>query len=137
MSEPIQVIPQRRSMDCGVAALGMLLGCGYEAANDAVIHATNGTGAKRGLYIKELEGAARHLGKPLTRLRKYDMASATGILSVRGDGRWHFVVLKEGQIIEPDQGGQVWTAQLYLATNKMTAHTLLVKAPDLADATPV
>ena len=128
MSDPIYVIPQRRIMDCGVCALAMLLGVGYEAANDAVIAVVGAKGAGRGLYLKELEAAALHLKRPLSRTRVYDIEAATGILSLRGGDRWHYAVLKEGQIIDPDPG-MVWNVHTYLTTQKLKAHTLLRLLP--------
>ena len=121
----IKVIPQRAPADCGVACLAMLCGVSYENALVAVAQEQPNV-CVRGLWLKELRGAARRLGYRLKTCRSYDLETDTGILNLSSK-KWkleHLVVLREGLVIETD--GTLWDADLYLKSHRATAGTLLI-----------
>src|SRR5687767_8127879 len=114
----VKVIAQRKSWDCGVASLAMLLAIPYGDVS-AVVRRVVENPRRRGLVIWHMEAVAAELGQPLKRVyrqREY-LANATGILGLNG-GKMnrcgHWVVVKGGSIVDPD-GGEVWDALDYIA----------------------
>ena len=115
MDAPIlKVIPQRHGADCGVACLAMLCGVSYENALVAVAQEQPNVCVK-GVYLRELRGAARRLGFTLKSKRTIDLETDTGILNL-SSRKWkmeHLVVLREGLIVETD--GTLYEAETYFA----------------------
>lgn len=106
---PVSVVKQRNNMDCGVAALAMLLGKSYGDVAYAVKQVIEKF-PKRGLGLIHLEQVSESLGYPLKRVYKkknYLESNPVGVLGVVG-GRmcWagHWVIWKEGVIVDPDDG---------------------------------
>ena len=121
----ISMIPQRHVGDCGVAALGMLLGVSYE---DALL-ALGGevpTILRRGVWLVELQRAAARLGHPLKLKRRYDVELSEGILQIifKPDDQ-HVVVLREGLIFDSDFC--VWRPEDYQQAKKARFGSLLVR----------
>lgn len=120
---PIEVLKQRTKTDCGVCCLAMWCGVSYETALETI--ALGGTSARRGLYQTNLITASAALGKPLRKVRKYKLEEAGGILTVENDKTRHFVLLREGAIIDPFDGTLWNDIETYLASHKFKAMTLL------------
>ena len=129
MLEAVHIIPQRQANDCGISCLAMLLGVSYEEASRAIREINPKSMAKNGLYIKELEQAGRLLGGSFKRRRKIDLESDTGILRLAHADHphrmGHFVILQDGRIIDPADGGMVWDTLTYLEAHKFVPKTLL------------
>lgn len=120
------MVAQKHPADCCAAALAMLLGISYEEALVATSQIQPGV-LERGLYLNELERAAKQFGVKLARRRKYDLESDTGILNVLDHkGFDHVVVLRYGLFFNTDL--TVWEPEVYLAAHKAKAGTLLVEA---------
>lgn len=127
-----RVIAQRRSMDCGVAALAMLLAQSYEDTYAAATRIAPRV-QRNGLYLKELVAIAAQLGARLERRHsgRYSLDDDDGILSIRRSApeskiRWHFVVLRRGIILDPD-GPMVVDVADYFALTHTKPCTLLVQ----------
>lgn len=129
----VRVTSQRKSWDCGVACLAMLLSRPYGDVSAIVREAVDPQKAKRrGLIIGDMVFVALMFGADLeARRRKAGyLDGQTGILGVIGGGMdraGHWVVLKAGVIIDPDDG-KVWTVADYMAHHKSRPTTLLVEA---------
>lgn len=126
----VVVIRQRKSWDCGIAALAMLLDVPYGDVS-AVVRRIVEQPKRKGLLLYHLEAVSRELGYPLRRIyRKQDyLENATGILGLNGgqmDKHGHWVVIKGGSIVDPD-GGEVWNGLDYLKRFKARPATLLVR----------
>lgn len=128
----VTVIRQRHDWDCGVAALGMLLGLSYGdvAATARALYGTTRPN-KRGLMLYHLEEIAAASGRELRRVYRSSgyLEGATGILGMNGGEMcWagHWVVLKAGAIVDPD-GGDVWSVDDYTKRHKCRPATLLVE----------
>jgi hypothetical protein len=85
----------------------------------------------RGLIVREAEAVATYLERPLRRIyrgRDYlrGRVGMLGLLGERLHKAGHWVLLKNGQIIEPD-GGTVWDVSAYLAAHRARPCTLLVR----------
>jgi hypothetical protein len=129
----LTVIRQKRDWDCGVASLAMLLGLPYGDVS-AACRTLWGTTmpSRRGLGLYHLEELGAMLGHPLKRVYKsagYELGR-TGVLGMNGGTMcWagHWVVLKAGAIVDPDDG-KVWDALDYFKATKARPATLLVEA---------
>lgn len=126
----VTVLRQRHSMDCGVASLAMFFDVPYgEMA--AVVIARFGAlcPVRRGLGIHHLEELAEFFDRRLTRVykRKGYLTHATGVLGLVG-GSWcgHWVVLKDGVLIDPDDG-KVWSVDDYCVRHGDRTATLLIE----------
>jgi len=125
---------QRRSNDCGVAALASFIGTSYEDMYVAAVASSPTFLAKQGLSIPDMITMAAGFGRRLQRLdyRRVDISEHIGILGVnwhksqwkRHGATGHWVILREGTIIDP-VGPSYGDAHDYLAINKGRAGTLL------------
>ncbi len=81
-------------------------------------------------YLKslwEIEQIARALGTPLKRVRKYDVATAYGMLSLPS----HLVLLRAGGIIDPEPGGAtLWETDDFFHAYDVRPGVLLVARDD-------
>jgi ABC-type bacteriocin/lantibiotic exporter with double-glycine peptidase domain len=133
----VKVVNQRKSWDCGVACLAMLLGKPY---GDVAAFARDLIASdlldvwrlhKRGLVIHDMQLLADGFGvalRPVPRQEGY-LDGQTGILGMLGgemDPAGHWVVLKAGAIVDPD-GSEVWSVEDYMARTKSRTVTLLVE----------
>lgn len=132
----VRAVAQRKSWDCGVAALAMLTDRSYGDVAAAARKLVDPSKARRrGLIIPEVVTLAKHFGvklKAVTRKRDY-LVGRTGILGVIGgtmDPCGHWVVLKSGPsgmfIVDPD-GAESWDALDYLKKHQARPVTLLVR----------
>lgn len=133
----VTVIKQRKSWDCGVACLAMLLGRPYGdvAAFARDLIAVDLFDARRlrrrGLTIPEMQIIADGFGvalRPVARRVGY-LTGRTGILGLLGgemDPAGHWVVLKAGAIVDPD-GAEVWAVPDYVQRTKARTVTLLTE----------
>jgi ABC-type bacteriocin/lantibiotic exporter with double-glycine peptidase domain len=122
----LAIVPQRQRMDCGVAALAMLVGQPYEDVFAAATHVQPKVG-KVGLYQKELIAIAELLGVTLERKRRPDLDTDVGILNVRNTKLGHYVVLHAGVIADPAGGLVFFDVDDFLALGHFTARTLLAR----------
>ncbi len=132
----MKIHAQRRSHDCGVAALASYLGVTYEDAYVAAAAASPSFLKRNGLTIREMLVMASAFGRPLKRLHysRVDVEEHTGILGVNWHkSMWrvhgcqgHWVVLRRGTIIDP-VGPSHDDAADYLAVNKGRVGTLLME----------
>ncbi|MCR4374168.1 MAG: hypothetical protein NUW22_04905 [Acidobacteria bacterium] len=133
----MRIHAQRRSHDCGVAALASFIGTAYEDAYVAAAAASPRFLQRQGLTIKELLRMSAAFGRPLVQLhwRKVDVDEHVGILGVnwhksqwkRHGATGHWVILRAGTIIDPS-GPSFDDATDYLVTNKGRVGTLLMEA---------
>lgn len=127
------VIPQRTEWDCGVASVAMLLGIPYNDVRDAVYKIIDDPKLKkRGLILKQVEQILKHYGFKSKKVHKKEgyLEGATGILGLLGgccDPAGHWVVLKDGMIIDPS-GGEAHEVDDYMKEGKCRPATLLVLA---------
>lgn len=129
----IQVVLQRYDADCGVAVLAMICGVSYE---DALLALGNYVPdvLERGVWVKDMERAAKRLGYRMRRRRAIDWEEDTGALNVASP-LWrteHLVVLRVGMIIDTD--GTLWNSQDYLRAKRARHGLLLVPEPIAKDA---
>lgn len=129
----LKVIGQRKSWDCGVACLAMLLAKSYGDVAAVAREIVDPVKARRrGLVIEDMQRVADSFGiglRPIYRSRDY-LAGQTGILGMLGgemDRAGHWVVLKAGAIVDPD-GSEVWSVDDYVKRTKARTVTLLVEA---------
>jgi ABC-type bacteriocin/lantibiotic exporter with double-glycine peptidase domain len=135
----VKVVNQRKTWDCGVACLAMILARPYGdvaafardlLASDIIDQAKV---RRRGLTILDMQIIADGFGvalQPLAPKRGY-LAMHSGILGMLGgemDPAGHWVVLKAGAIIVDPDGSEVWTVDDYVARTKARTVTLLVDA---------
>jgi hypothetical protein len=128
---------QRRSHDCGVAALASFIGTTYEDAFVAAAAASPHFVKQQGLTIPELMRMSAAFGRPLVKLhwRRVDVDEHVGILGInwhksqwkRHGSTGHWVILRAGTIIDPS-GPSFDDATDYLVTNKGRVGTLLMEA---------
>jgi hypothetical protein len=128
---PVKVVAQRRDWDCGVAALAMLLARDYGDVSAAVRQTLDPARVKRrGLGVRDAIRVGATLGarlKAVRRRRDY-LVGTTGMLGLLGEEcapHGHWVVFKNGTIIDPNHG-EVWDAPGYLAHYQLRPCTLLV-----------
>lgn len=130
----MRIHAQRRSHDCGVAALASFLGTAYEDMYVAAAAASPDFLQRQGLTIPQMLTMAAAFGRPMKRVpwQRVDLEEHTGILGVNWHrSMWkhhgcqgHWVVLRRGTIIDP-VGPSHDDATDYLVTNKGRAGTLL------------
>lgn len=130
----MKIHAQRRSHDCGVAALASFLGTAYEDMYLAAVASSDTFHRGQGLTIPDMMKMSLAFGRPMVRLhwRKVDLDEHTGILGVnwhrsqwkRHGASGHWVILRAGTIIDP-VGPSHDDATDYLVTNKGRAGTLL------------
>lgn len=112
------MIRQRGELDCGIAALAMLLHESYEAVHDALV-ATRGTRPlRRGAVAQDLVATAAYLGRRLRRSRRaaLDPARVHGVLGVDfDDSQGHWTLVAGGYVF--DTNGYVWTVRDYIAAS--------------------
>jgi ABC-type bacteriocin/lantibiotic exporter with double-glycine peptidase domain len=113
ISEPVvKVQPQRHPADCSVAVLAMTLAVSYEDALVAFRHDVK----RHGATMRQIQGAARRLGRVLRHRKTVDLDEDQGILAVewrKQRGRLHVVVLRAGQIVDTDE--TIWDADVYVS----------------------
>lgn len=129
----IKVVGQRKSWDCGIACLAMLLAKPYgDIAALARELVEPRRAVRRGLIIADMQLIADACGvglQPIWRKRDY-LNGRTGILGMVGgemDPAGHWVVIKAGAIVDPD-GSEVWSVDDYTKRTKSRTATLLVEA---------
>lgn len=118
----LQVVLQRHKMDCAVACLAMILGLSYEDVLVAFKHHV----IRQGATIRQIQAAAKSLGRPLVWSRRVgDLETDTGVLAVKST-QWshdHLVILKEGLIVDTD--ATVWDVDVFLAAYEATPISIL------------
>jgi hypothetical protein len=118
-----RIVPGREPNDCAICVLAMYLGRTYEDVLRAVAVRDRPSQGRQGLRLHEVERIARDLGTPLKRVRTFDVATATGILSLPD----HLVLLRGGTLIDPELGGAtLWEPDDYLHAYKCRPGVLLV-----------
>jgi hypothetical protein len=122
-----RVVPGRERNDCAICVLAMYLGVSYEDVLREVAVRDRPYQGRQGLRLREIERVARALGTSLKRLRRYDLGTSYGILSLPH----HVVLLRGGIIVDPEPfGGSVWEVEDYLHTYRIRPGTLLVASDD-------
>lgn len=127
----IRVIKQRKAWDCGVASVAMLVDLPY---GDVAALLKNRWPddrpfRKRGLILSEMIELAGMIGHVLVVKRRAAgyLEGETGILTLRGERycrEGHYVVLKDGMVIDPD-GADVWLLKDYMSRHGVRTATLL------------
>ena len=115
------IVPQRTSMDCGVACLASLFCVSYEKA----LLASHVDVLEKGMKTRQIQDAARRLGYTLRLKRTVDLENDVGLMAVRST-RWkhdHLVVLKEGMVADTD--ATVWDVDVFLAAYEATVLSIL------------
>lgn len=127
----MKVIAQRLSWDCGVASIAMLLDIPYNDVRDVVNERIDDPLLKkRGLILRQVEevlGYFKFKSKRVYAKEGY-LDGATGILGLLGgtmDKCGHWVVIKDGMILDPSDGA-AHTPEEYMAENKCRACTMVV-----------
>lgn len=128
------IYPQRKSYDCGVAALATYVNIPFEDVYAVALACSSTFQRKQGTTVEDLQKMAKVFSHPLKRLdyRRVDLEEHNGILAVnwhrsvwkRHGCRGHWVVLRNGLIIDPS-GGTITDAEEYLTVNRGTVGTLL------------
>jgi hypothetical protein len=122
-----RVVPGRERNDCAICVLAMYLGVSYENVLREVAVRDRPYQGRQGLHLREIERIARALGTPLKRRRRYDPATAYGILSLPH----HVVLLRGGLIVDPEPaGGSIWEVEDYFHTYRVRPGVLLVSGED-------
>lgn len=121
------IIPGREPNDCAICVLAMYVGVSYEDVLREVAVRDRPWQGRQGLRLRDIERIARALGTPLRRVRKYDLATAYGVLSLPN----HVVLARGGVVIDPEVGGAtVWEVEDYLSAYKLRPGILLVARDD-------
>ncbi len=122
-----RIVPGREKNDCAICVLAMYLGRSYEDVLREVAVRDRPWQGRRGLRLWEIEQIARALGTPLKRVRKYDVATAYGMLSLPS----HLVLLRAGGIIDPEPGGAtLWETDDFFHAYDVRPGVLLVARDD-------
>ena len=122
-----RLVPGREPNDCAVCVLAMYLGRSYEDVLRVVAVRDRPWQGRQGLRLHEIERIASELGTPLRRVRKFDLTTAYGILSLPH----HVVLLRSGMIVDPEPGGAtLWEVEDYLHTYDCRPGVLLVSRED-------
>lgn len=129
----MKVIQQRKDWDCGVASIAMLLGVPYadvsrvvrENIDDPKLHS-------RGLILRQIEQVLKLFKMTSKRIYRKEgyLDGATGILGLNGGlcgPAGHWVVVKDGMIIDPSDS-TVLTPEEYIKATKSRPATLLILA---------
>jgi ABC-type bacteriocin/lantibiotic exporter with double-glycine peptidase domain len=128
-----KVIRQRKDWDCGVASIAMLLGVDYRDVSATVAAIIDDPKLKkRGLILYQLEDVIAAFGFETKRVyRKKDyLDGANGILGMNGgnmDAAGHWVVVKDGMILDPDDAS-VSSLEDYIKENNCRPATLVTLA---------
>lgn len=118
-----RIVPGRERNDCAICVLAMYLGVSYEDVLRMVAVRDRPNQGRQGLRLREIERIARALGTPLRRHRKYDLATAYGILSLPN----HVVLARGGLIVDPEPaGGSLWEIDDYFHAYNVRPGFLLV-----------
>ena len=118
-----RLVPGRERNDCAICVLAMYLGKSYEDVLRMVAVRDRPYQGRMGLRLQEIQEIARALGTPLKRLRKYDIQTAHGILSLPQ----HVVLLRNGSIVDPEPGGAtLWDVDDFLHAYATRPGVLLV-----------
>ncbi len=121
------IIPGREPNDCAICVLAMYVGVSYEDVLREVAVRDRPWQGRQGLRLCDIERIARALGTPLRRVRKYDLATAYGVLSLPN----HVVLARGGMVIDPEvAGATVWEVDDYLSAYKLRPGILLVARDD-------
>lgn len=129
MTPILRLCQSRTENDCGIVALVCITGASYEDVLRAVCEVDPKHQGRNGLWVRQLEDAARKLGCPLRRRRKYDLDEDTGLLSLSMETPPdHIVLLVRGTVYESD--GTLWEPDVFLKHRKATPGVLLVPASD-------
>ena len=125
---------QRRTHDCGVAALASYFNIAYEEIFVAAVAQSRSFAGGAGLSIPEMIAIAKAFGRKLERVhyRQVDLEEHSGILGVNWDrsmwkqhgGTGHWVLLRTGTILDP-VGFRFADATDYLTLMKGRVGTLL------------
>jgi hypothetical protein len=119
-----RVVQGREPNDCAICVLAMYLGRSYEDVLREVAVRDRPWQGRQGLRLREIEQIARALGTPLRRLRKYDLATAYGMLSVPN----HLVLIRNGMLLDPEPGGAtLWEVDDFLHAYGLRPGVLLVE----------
>lgn len=122
-----RLVPGREPNDCAICVLAMYLGRSYEDVLRVVAVRDRPWQGRQGLRLNEIERIASELGTPLKRVRKFDLTTAYGILSLPH----HVVLLRGGMIVDPEPGGALlWEVEDYLHTYNCRPGLLLVSRED-------
>ncbi|MCL4847135.1 MAG: hypothetical protein KJ066_11405 [Acidobacteria bacterium] len=122
-----RIVPGREPNDCAICVLAMYLGVSYEDVLREVAIRDRPWQGRQGLRLNDIERIARALGTPLRRVRKYDLATAYGVLSLP----LHVVLLRGGMVIDPEvAGATVWEIDDYLSAYRLRPGLLLVAKED-------
>ena len=124
-----ELVTQRRTFDCGIAALAMTSHVPYEDVYVAAVSVAK-RGITSGLNVKQLQQVAVKLGRKLKRVdyRRVDLEEDSGVLGLNYPKTdiGHWVVLWRGTLIDPSDLS-VWDAEDYMKANKARPGTLLVE----------
>jgi len=105
----------------------MYLGVSYEDVLRQVAVQDRPNEGRQGLRLHEVQRLARAMGTPLKRLRKYDILTAYGMLSLPQ----HLVLLRSGVIVDPEPGGAtLWEVEDYFHAYHVRPGFLLVGAEE-------
>jgi len=122
-----RVVPGRERNDCAICVLAMYLGVSYEDVLRQVAVQDRPNQGRQGLRLHEVQRLARAMGTPLKRLRKYDILTAYGMLSLPQ----HLVLLRSGVIVDPEPGGAtLWEVEDYFHAYHVRPGFLLVGAEE-------
>ena len=121
------IVVGRERNDCAICVMAMYLGRSYEDVLRVVAVRDQPWQGRQGLRIREIEQIARALGTPLKRLRKYDLTSAYGMLSLPN----HLVLIRNGMLVDPEPGGAtLWEVEDFLHAYGVRPGVLLVARDD-------
>lgn len=122
-----RLVPGREPNDCAICVLAMYLGRSYEDVLRVVAVRDRPWQGRLGLRLQEIERIASELGTPLRRVRKYELTTAYGILSLPH----HVVLLRGGMVVDPEPGGAtLWEVDDYLHAYDCRPGVLLVSRDD-------
>lgn len=120
-------VRQRKSGDCGVAALASYLGESYEDVYVACARVDPVHRSAKGLWAWEVIKIAAVLGVKLRRRLKYDLDEDEGVLIVQfKDGHRHWVRVRNGEIYDPSDQTLTPSSE-YLARYNCVPFTLLTE----------
>lgn len=125
----VELVLQRSTGDCGIAALAMLLGLPYEDVFAALVTPTYPKPHRVGLMTRHVKQAAKRLGVSLALRRVWDLDESTGLLTVERNTpdaeqfKQHLVLLKFGLVFDTD--GKAWEPETYFAQHDFKPVSLL------------
>lgn len=122
-----RVVAGREPNDCAICVLAMYLGVSYEDVLREVAVRDRPWQGRQGLRLRDIERIARALGTPLRRVRKYDLATAYGVLSLPH----HVVLARGGLVVDAELAGTtLWEIDDYLSAYGLRPGILLVASDD-------